>query len=158
MTRCWRRKKRDRFSSMRTCSSGQCLFALGSQDPGNYTQALAAFDAILKSKDGTIADRNEAAVRLAKCLDKLGRTDEALGKYLDVVYGHLAGDDANSPQPPEFSWQIEAGSQAGRILESLKDCRGAIEVYKSIEQIGGPHAQDFHDLINKLRRDNYIYE
>jgi tetratricopeptide (TPR) repeat protein len=137
---------------------GQCLFALGSQDPGNYTQALASFDAILKSKDGTIADRNQAAVRLAKCLDKLGRTDEALGKYLDVVYGNVAGDDAKSPQPPEFSWQIEAGSQAGRILESRKDWRGAIEVYKRLEQIGGPHAQDFHDLINKLRRDNYIYE
>jgi len=137
---------------------GQCLFALGSQDPGNYTQALIAFDAILKTKDGTIADRNEAAVRLAKCLDKLGRTDDALGQYLDVVYGKVAGDDAASPQPPEFSWQIEAGSQAGSILEKRKDWRGAIEVYKRLEQIGGPHAQDFHDLINKLRRDNYIYE
>jgi hypothetical protein len=43
-------------------------------------------------------------------------------------------------------------------LEKRKDWRGAIEVYKRLEQIGGPHAQDFHDLINKLRRDNYIYE
>ncbi|HEX4141138.1 MAG TPA: tetratricopeptide repeat protein [Candidatus Methylacidiphilales bacterium] len=137
---------------------GQCLFALGSQDPGNYTQALAAFSAILQSKDGSIADRNEAAVRLAKCLDKLGRTDEALGKYLDVVYGKVSGDDSASAQPPEFSWQLEAGSQAGSILEKRKDWRGAIEVYKRLEQIGGPHAQDFHDLINKLRRDNYIYE
>ena len=137
---------------------GQCLFALGSQDPGNYTQAAAAFSQILQGKDGSVADRNEAAVRLAKCLDKLGRTDEALGKYLDVVYGKVAGDDAASPQPPEFSWQLEAGSQAGSILEKRKDWRGAIEVYKRLEQIGGPHAQDFHDLINKLRRDNYIYE
>jgi tetratricopeptide (TPR) repeat protein len=137
---------------------GQCLFALGSQDPGNYSQALAAFDQILKSKDGTIADRNEAAVRRAKCLEKLSRTDDALGQYLDVVYGKVAGDDASSPQPPEFSWQLEAGSQAGRILEARKDWRGAIEVYKRLEQIGGAHAQDFHDLINKLRRDNYIYE
>lgn len=137
---------------------GQCLFAQGSQDPGNYTQALAAFDQILKSKDGTIADRNEAAVRRAKCLEKLGRTDEALGQYLDVVYGKVAGDDAQSPQPPEFSWQVEAGAQAGRILETRKDWRGAIEVYKRLEAIGGPHAQDFHDLVNKLRRDNYIYE
>jgi tetratricopeptide (TPR) repeat protein len=137
---------------------GECLFALGSQDPGNYTQALAAFDQILKSPDGTIADRNEAAVRKAKCLEKLGRVDEALGQYLDVVYGRVAGDDASMPQPPEFSWQLEGGSQAGRILEARKDWRGAIEVYKRLEQIGGPHAQDFHDLINKLRRDNYIYE
>jgi tetratricopeptide (TPR) repeat protein len=137
---------------------GQCLFALGSQDPGNYTQALGAFNQILQSQDGSIADRNEAAVRLAKCLDKLGRTDEALGKYLDVVYGNVAGNAAPKPQPPEFSWQLEAGSQAGSILEKRKDWRGAIEVYKRLEQIGGPHAQDFHDLIIKLRRDNYIYE
>ena len=97
-------------------------------------------------------------MRRAKCLDKLGRTDDALGQYLDVVYGKVAGDDSSSPQPPEFSWQLEAGSQAGRILEARKDWRGAIEVYKRLEQIGGAHAQDFHDLINKLRRDNYIYE
>ena len=139
---------------------GQCLFAIGSQDPGNYTQALTAFSQILAGKDGTIADRDEAAVRRAKCLEKLGRVDEALGQYLDVIYGKVTGDDATAPeqQPPEFSWQLEAGSQAGRILEARKDWRGAIEVYKRLEQIGGPHAQDFHDLINKLRRDNYIYE
>jgi TolA-binding protein len=137
---------------------GQCLFALGPQDPGNYTAALAAFDDIIKAKEGTIADRNEADVRAAKCLEKLGRTDEAMGRYLDVLYGRLAGDDSASPVPPEFSWQIKAGWEAGRIRETQKDWRGAIEIYKRLEQIGGAHAQDFHDLVNKLRRDNYIYE
>jgi tetratricopeptide (TPR) repeat protein len=137
---------------------GQCLFALGTQDPANYALALSAFEQILKSKEGTIADRNEAAVRAAKCLEKMGRTDDAMALYLDVLYGRVAGDDASSPTPPEFSWQFEAGSQAGRIREAQKDWRGAIEIYKRLEQIGGAHAQDFHDLINKLRRDNYIYE
>jgi tetratricopeptide (TPR) repeat protein len=137
---------------------GQCLFEEGASDPGNYTAAIASFDQILKSKEGTIADRNEAAVRKAKCLEKLGRTDEAMALYLDVLYGRVAGDDSASPEPPEFSWQIKAGWEAGRIREAQKDWRGAIEVYKRLEQIGGAHAQDFHDLINKLRRDNYIYE
>ena len=100
----------------------------------------------------------EADVRAAKCLEKLGRTDEAMSRYLDVLYGRLAGDDSASPVPPEFSWQIKAGWEAGRIRESQKDWRGAIEIYKRLEQIGGAHAQDFHDLVNKLRRDNYIYE
>lgn len=137
---------------------GQCLFALGSQDPNNYNLSLATFEQILKSNDGTISQRDEAAVRAGKCLEKLGRTDEALGKYLDVLYGRVAGDESTSPQPPEFSWQFEAGSEAGAIREKRKDWRGAIEIYKRLEQIGGAHAQDFHDLINKIRRDNYIYE
>jgi tetratricopeptide (TPR) repeat protein len=136
---------------------GQCLFELGSKDPANYGQALTVFDWILNSKEGTIAERNEAGVRKAKALEKLNRTDEAMALYLDVLYGRVAGDDASAPTPPEFSWQIKAGWEAGRIRESQKDWRGAIEIYRRLEQIGGAHQQEFHDLLNKLRRDNYIY-
>jgi tetratricopeptide (TPR) repeat protein len=136
---------------------GQSLFAQGSpQDTGNYTAAMNTFDGILKNKEGTITNRNEAGVREAKCLELLGRTNDAMKLYLDVLYGREAGDDANVP--PDFYWQIKAGWEAGRIRESQKDFRGAIEIYKRMEQIGGAHAQDFHDLVNKLRRDNYIYE
>jgi hypothetical protein len=78
--------------------------------------------------------------------------------YLDVLYGRLAGDDTASPAPPEFSWEIESGWQAARIREAKKDWRGAIEIYRRMEQIGGAHQQLFRDLQNKLRQDNYIYE
>lgn len=134
---------------------GACEFA---KDPANYNQAMAAFDQVLQGKEGNVAQRNEAAVRKAKCLEKLGKTDDELALYRDVLFGRVAGDDSTSPAPPEFSWQIEAGWQAGRILESRKDWRGAIEIYQRLEQIGGAHAQDFHDLVNKLRTANYIYE
>jgi len=137
---------------------GQYLFGLGAKDPANYAKALAAFDQILKGKEGTIAERNEAAVRKAKCLEKMGQTEEATALYLNVLYGRVAGDDSALPTPPEFSWQYEAGSQAGRIREAQKDWRGAIEIYRRLEEIGGAHAQYFHDLVNKLRRDNYIYQ
>ena len=138
---------------------GQCLFELGgTKDPANYGLALAAFDQVVKSREGTVSDHNQADVSAGKCLEKMGRTDEAMARYLDVLYGRVAGDDAGSPAPSEFSWQIKAGWEAGRIREAQKDWRGAIEIYRRLEQIGGAHAQDFHDLINKLRRDNYIYE
>ena len=132
---------------------GECLF-----EEKNYGGALDAFGAVLKSSDGTIAQRNEAATRSAKCLQELGKRAEAMEMYLNVLYGRLAGDDATTPQPPDFSWQIEAGVQAGMMRESDKDFRGAIEIYKRLEQIGGAHQQEFHDLIDKIRRDNYIYE
>jgi TolA-binding protein len=137
---------------------GQCLFELGAKDPVSYPKAVAAFDQILKGKEGSIAERNEAAVREAKCLEKMNQTDDAMKLYLDVLYGRIAGDDTSSPAPPEFSWQFKAGMEAGRLREAQKDWRGAIEVYKRLEQIGGAHQQLVHDLINKLRRDNYIYE
>ena len=137
---------------------GECLFELGSKDSSNYPLAVACFEQILKSKEGTIAERNEAGVREAKCLEKMGQINDAMALYLNVLYGRLAGDDSGSPTPPEFSWQIKAGWEAGRIREAQKDWRGAIEIYKRLEQIGGAHQQEFQDLENKLRRDNYIYE
>jgi tetratricopeptide (TPR) repeat protein len=132
---------------------GECLF-----EQKNYNGALDAFGAVLKGSDGTIAQRNQAATRSAKCLQEVGRRNEAMEMYLKVLYGQLAGDDSASPQPPDFSWQVEAGVQAGMMRESDKDFRGAIEIYKRLEQIGGAHQQEFHDLIDKIRRDNYIYE
>jgi tetratricopeptide (TPR) repeat protein len=132
---------------------GECLFEMK-----NYDGALDAFDAILKDKSGTVAQLNQAATRSAMCLEKLGKRDAAMETYLNVLYGRVAGDDSAAPQPPDFSWQIEAGVQAGMMRESDKDFRGAIEIYKRLEQIGGAHQQEFRDLIDKLRRDNYIYE
>jgi tetratricopeptide (TPR) repeat protein len=137
---------------------GQCLFDLGAKNPANYPQAVAAYDQILKSKEGTASERSQAAVSSARCLEKMGQTDKAMELYLDVLYGRLASVDANPVAEPDSFWQIKAGSEAGRIREAQQDWRGAIEIYKRLEQIGGPHQQEFHDLQNKLRRDNYIYE
>ena len=136
---------------------GECFFELGSsKDPSNYTQALAAFDQILKGKEGTPTERSEAAVRSAKCLEKMGRPQDALARYLDVLYGHAT--DTTAGAPADYSWEVKAGWEASRMREAQQDWRGAIEIYKRLEQIGGPHQQEFHDLQNKLRRDNYIYE
>jgi tetratricopeptide (TPR) repeat protein len=135
---------------------GHCLFAMAEKNPAGYPEALAAFDQILKGKEGTLSQRNEAAVSSAKCLEKMGRTDDAMALYLGVIYGspELGAEAA----PTDFSWQIEAGWSAGRIREANKDWRGAIEIYRRLEQVGGPNQQKFHDLVNKIRQDNYIYE
>jgi tetratricopeptide (TPR) repeat protein len=135
---------------------GHCLFAMAEKNPAGYPESLAAFDQILKGKEGTLSQRNEAAVSSAKCLEKMGRTDDAMALYLGVIYGSPElGPDA---APTDFSWQIEAGWSAGRIREANKDWRGAIEIYRRLEQVGGPNQQKFHDLVNKIRQDNYIYE
>jgi tetratricopeptide (TPR) repeat protein len=140
---------------------GQCLFDMATKDPSLYPQAVAAFDQVWQGKEGNLSERNQAAVSSAKCLEKMGQTDKAMAIYLDVLYDRTAAADTGEAIPvsaPDSFWQIKAGAEAGRIREEQQDWRGAIEIYKRLEQIGGPHQQEFHDLENKLRRDHYIYE
>ena len=136
---------------------GESFFGLGGQDASNYAVALEAFERILNSAEGTPAERDEAGVRKAKCLEKMGRGADALAAYLDVLYGHPGGVAAVGPGN-DFSWQIEAGWQIGRIRESQKDWRGAIATYERLEKLGGVHQREFQDLADRIRRENYIFD
>jgi TolA-binding protein len=137
---------------------GDCYFALGVKDPGNYEQAAAAYGVITNGNQGGLAQRNEAGFRRAKSLEKLGRGQDALALYLDVLYGRLAPTGPTLPPPPEFMWKIKAGLEAARMKEETQDWRGAIQIYRGLEQLGGPNQQEFRDVVNRIRRDHYLYE
>ena len=87
---------------------GECFF-----EEKNYSGALDAFGAVLKSSDGTIAQRNQAATRSAKCLRELGQRDEAMEMYLNVLYGRLAGDDTSLAAAARF-FLASRSRRAGR--------------------------------------------
>lgn len=144
-----------------TLRKGDALFALGEKDYTKYEQAAAAYGLILNGNQGNFVQRNEAGYRRARCLEMLKRKDDAMALYLDVLNGRFfqSPDGQTSAQPPpEFIWQIKAGIDAARIREEDKDWRGAIQVYHRLEQLGGPNQQEFRDSINRIRRDNYLYE
>lgn len=138
---------------------GDCYFALGSSDSNRYELASAAYGLVLNSTQGNLAQRNEAGFKRAKCLQKLKRDGDALALYLDVMNGRLfIPTDAAPIAPPEFLWQVKAGIEAATIRENQQDWKGAIEVYRKLEQMGGPNQQQFHDVITKLRRDHYLFD
>lgn len=143
-----------------TLRKGDCLFALGEKDYTKYEQAAAAYGLILNGNQGNFVQRNEAAYRRGKCLEMLKRKDDATALYMDVLNGRflVSADGQPATPPPEFIWQIKAGLDAARIKEEAKDWRGAIFVYRKLEQLGGPNQQEFRDNINRIRRDNYLYE
>jgi tetratricopeptide (TPR) repeat protein len=147
---------------------GDCLFALGEKDRANFEQAAAAYGLIINGGHGTAAQRNEAGFRRARSYEKLGRGEDALALYLDVLYGRLhpknpsrqpgTADSHASSTLPEQIWQTKAGLEAARIKEEREDWRGAIEVYRRLEELGGPNRDQFRDMRNRIRRDQYIYE
>ena len=73
--------------------------------------ALDAFSPLLKSKEGTVAQRNQAAEHSAKCLEMLGKRDEAMDLYLKVLYGRVAGDDCVRTAGARFF--LAGGSRSG---------------------------------------------
>jgi lipopolysaccharide biosynthesis regulator YciM len=145
-----------------TLLKGDCYFALGKDNKSQYEAAANAYGTLLTSTQGTFAQRNEAGYKRARCFEMQGRNDDALALYLDVLAGRLMVDSgkAGATRPPEYLWTIQSGVKAAQLRETKQDWRGAIEVYRRLETLGGPTQalKEFRDSINKIRRDNFIYD
>lgn len=139
---------------------GDCLFAESSGDRKIYADAAKVFAAVLKEKGTDPAERDEAGFKQAVCLQKQGREEDALAVYLDVLDGRLeaAKEGAGKRNPPEIRWRIEAGIQAASLKEKAQDWRGAVTIYRKMEELGGPTREEFHDTVNRLRRDHFLFE
>jgi len=138
---------------------GNALYALGGADPTKYELAASNYGLLLSSNQGDFAQRNEAAYMRAMCFEKLGRTDDALALYLDVLNGRTLPPEAgNAPLPPEFHWRVLAGNSAAEIRKQQQDWPGAIDVYRRLESLGGPQQNEFHDDIIRLRREHFLFD
>ncbi|MDD4932358.1 MAG: tetratricopeptide repeat protein [Methylacidiphilaceae bacterium] len=139
---------------------GDCLFAESSGPQKVYGEAAKAFAAVLKEKEADPAERDEAGFKLGVCLQKQGREEDALSVYLDVLDGRLgvAKEGSGKRNAPEIRWRIEAGIQAASLKEKAQDWRGAVTIYRKMEELGGPTREEFHETVNRLRRDHFLFE
>ena len=90
---------------------------------------------------------NEAGWKRAQTYEKLGRPDEALTAYMDVIYGRVLRGGPGTVRA-EYYWLGKAASDAGRILEARGDWSGALAVYRMAEKVGGPEAATWRDRRN----------
>lgn len=163
---------------------GHCLFAMAQNDPAQYELAASIYGQLIDSGQADAAQRNEAGFRRAKAFEKLGRAGEALALYLEVAQNGLTSEsmtaDAETPtveedeaavsETPELTdipeiageteilWRTKAGLEAGRLLQAREDWRGALRVYRQLEALGGPGASQLKALINRIRREQYLFE
>ena len=114
-----------------------CEFALGGTDKGSLERSVTTADGILKSSAADASDKNEVGFIKGRSLEQLGREDDALQAYLDVLYGRL-GASATAPSQPEYLWFARAGAEAARIQEKRGDFKGALAIYRILENAGGP--------------------
>ena len=133
-----------------------CEFALGGADKGSLERTVSTADGILKSPAADASDKNEVGFIKGRSLEQLGREDDALQAYLDVLYGRLGASPA-TPYQPEYLWFARAGAEAARIQEKRGDFKGALAIYRILENAGGPNQSSFARKIDDLRNRHFLW-
>ncbi len=142
---------------------GEALFAgaslMESDNTAMLESAAEAFAEAGRHEAATKSWRLQTAVRRGKCLEALGRVDEALALYRDVVSnGSPAGPVAAAPVA-EYDWYYRAGLAAIRLLQEEEgDQRSAVAVADQIAQAGGPRAAEAARIADQLRLRHFLWQ
>lgn len=133
-----------------------CEFALGGNDRASLERAASTATSLMASPAADAADRNEAGYIRGKSLEQLGREEDALQAFLDVLYSGQAAPTPGSLQP-EYLWFARAGAEAARLQEKRGDFRGALAIYRILETAGGPSQLAFSRKIEDLRNRHFLW-
>ena len=133
-----------------------CEFALGGTDKASLERSVTTAEGILKSPAADASDKNEAGFIRGRALEQLGREDDSLQAYLDVLYGRI-GAPTGAPSQPEYLWFARAGAEAAKIQEKRGDFKGALAIYRILENAGGPNQAAFARKIDDLRNRHFLW-
>ncbi len=122
--------------------------------------AANAFGKLSRTPEASNAWKFEAAVRRAKCIEKLGNDAVALEIYRSIVDSSHDSSllfGADSPIR-ETAWLYRAGFAALRILEEKKDWAGAIKVADALSRKDGSRSIEAARLADRLRLKHWVWE
>lgn len=132
------------------CGKGDNLLALGAKESKQLDAAIAVFEQLAAFPDVPPSWRNQALYKKARALEQLGRTNEALVAFYDVL--EPAGMER------EFFWFYKAGFDAARIFESQQQWKPAIGIYQKMAKAEGPRSAEASSRMKKLRLEHFIWD
>ena len=127
---------------------GDCQFTLGSDRPDRYQDAIAAFRAAMTHP---AASRNlalQSEYKLARANERVGRLEDALTHYLNVVYGWLAA--RTEGVPADEIWFVRAAFSAAELKESQLAWDDAITIYQRVIDSGVTAGADARIRIERI--------
>ncbi len=134
------------------CAKADSLRALGANDPAKLKEALETFDQLAALPDALPEWRNQALYKKAKTLELLGRNDEALDTYYDILERSASHGDR------EFFWYYKAGFDAAHVFEEQEQWKPAIGIYEKMAKLNGPRTPEAQARIRKLRLEHFIWD
>ena len=132
---------------------GDSLFALGSDKPARYDQAMKAYREVLGRRDAAPEMILQAEFKIGRCSQKKQQVDDAIDRYYsfvvlryleDVQKGKIYSADAST-------WFVQAAFQAAELLEQKKDIEQAERVLNRVVLSKVPGYQEAQQRILRLR-------
>ena len=133
---------------------GDCQFTLGKEDPKRYQEALASYQMVLGSRRAGRDLKAQAEHKMGRCHEKMNQREEALERYMNVVYGYLRDmeqGDAGSPV-----WFTRSAFNAASIKESEGQWREAVNIYKRVVRANVPASAEAQGRIQKIRLEHWV--
>jgi TolA-binding protein len=113
---------------------GDCQFTLGSDRLDRYQEAVASYRAALAHPQIAPALAVQAEYKLARTYERIGRTNEAVTHYLNVVYAWLAGRGEGIPM--DEVWFVRAAFSAAALKEAASAWEDAAKIYQRVIDSG----------------------
>jgi len=131
-----------------------CQFILGSDESKRYEEAINSYQLILDRPECSAASRLQARYKIGRCLEKLGRANEAFAQYLQVVYSYLQNQEQISSCN---LWFARAAFGAAAIMEDQQQWRQAANIYQRVVDADIPAGDDAQERIDKLRSEHWLF-
>ena len=128
---------------------GEAQFTLAANEPKMYEEAIKTFDTLISSDGLPTEWKQRARFQKGKCFEKLGKMDDALSNYYDV----LAVEGSSGDQ----LWFFRAGFDSAQILEDRKSWRSAAAIYEKLANTRGARSEEAKDQLTRLRLEHFLW-
>jgi TolA-binding protein/predicted negative regulator of RcsB-dependent stress response len=115
------------------------------------TTAIQSYDTLLQTADAPPTWRNQAAYKKGKALMQMGRAEDALVVFSDVL-------DRTTPGERESFWYAKAGFEAASLLEAKKSWKSAVSLYEKMARVPGQHVAQARQRVKTLRLEHFLWD
>ncbi len=139
---------------------GDCQFTLGTEgtngvpQQARFQEALTSYRTVYESTTASADLKLQALYKTGRCLEKMGREDEAFEAYMKVVYEYVAnwssGDALGS------LWFTRAAFSAAGMMEAQSKWDEALKIYKRVADAGLPASKEARKRMQKLRLEHWV--
>ncbi len=132
---------------------GDSLFSMGVDNPNRFDEAMTAYREMLGRRDVTADMALQAEFKIARCLEKLKRADEAVEHYYTRVIIRFLEDRSKGRVDPDAAvWFTRAAFNAADLLTESGNIAAALRVLRRVAETDVPGQAEARQRLERLER------